>query len=1140
MTIQLWDWLEELDFLVGADFPKADEDALRRCGLAWAEAARDLRRCTVDAAGADDGVVAALGGAGADAFARSWQVFGGADSYFDQLAALCDQLAKACEDTALDVEYAKLQYIEALLVLAGTLAWLAGFVWFFGLSALGVPGAIATAQFTIRLVLSRLVGGILAGVLFNVGLDVGAQAVQLLDGHRDGWDWSKTRLAAGDGALYGGIGAAAFLGAGRLIPASAGRGVAGLGLVGAAGAASAVGGVIVPIVDGQALSAEGFAKAAVAGTVGGLGALHGRRPEHAGGLDLSRLDSALDSGLDPGLDSGLDPGLVSGLDSALVSGLDPGLAARAGVSVDAVGSALGSGPGWAGVNGELALDGVRLPSHDALPVDSAGEPGTAHASATPAGSEAVASGRSAYGPSGSGPFAAEPSASGPFASGPSASGPGSIGSLASHAGMESSIVAPAALVGGPVPHPVVGAGRRAQTDASEAVSAPPGAAPASPGSTVPKGPSWREGGPIGPAVPEAGPIAGPVAGAGAPDAAPARPESPPSGGQRSTAPELAVAVAPAYPLGHGGPGTSAPASGSEAARPSSAAARSAVSDSAGSQFAGSESAGSESAGSQFAGSEFAGSQFAGSESAGSQSALSYSAVSTADGRWSNRGGPDAGPAWVSAEGSGFLTRPEELAADRLLHQARRAEAAITPAIREIAAEVNGDLVESNRLKEPDSLKAKVARILRSPGNTRTADEVAAGIKDAVRYTIVLAEEGYTAGAAGSIARLLDRGFRPLAESRNWGHDSGYTGLNTAWRHEATGQIFEVQLHTPSSLHAKTVTHDLYAQLRELDDGPERDITRAAHDAQFTHIRVPDGAVHIGLPAPTESVPLAESSPSPARPPADPATAPLPADPATGLLPADPDGARARPPGDPLWSDPRHPVTDAEAVELAHEHVVATDAGLAFYPVDDDTRDFAAAIRPTAGYLTLDLHGSSTAFQIGDGLLTPHQFAAALRDLSDTGVLVLPEGIGLKLISCDTAAGGLSSPAAVLAREFGIEVVAPDQPVWTTIDGKVTVSSPTLVSGILLPTIPPDGHWIRFTPVVRAAVPDLPSPPEHSERPHERTPGQVPAGPGPPSVPGGAGAPVGPGATGGPGTPARPDAAGGAVEVIGPDAVRGTV
>jgi hypothetical protein len=184
--------------------------------------------------------------------------------------------------------------------------------------------------------------------------------------------------------------------------------------------------------------------------------------------------------------------------------------------------------------------------------------------------------------------------------------------------------------------------------------------------------------------------------------------------------------------------------------------------------------------------------------------------------------------------------------------------------------------------------------------------------------------------------------------------------------------------------------------------------------------------------------------------------------ATGLTPVGP----AIEPAAAGLVDLRHPVTDVEAAILVRDSAVLTPAGLAFYAAEDNTRFYAAAVRPVAGYVVLDLHGSRSGFQIGTGLLTPQQFGGVLRGLLDRGLLVLPDGLAFKLIACDTAFGGERSPAAILARTVGVEVVAPDQPVWTAIDGDELVSSPRLVNGNLVPTVPPDGRWHRFDPTGR--------------------------------------------------------------------------
>jgi hypothetical protein len=155
------------------------------------------------------------------------------------------------------------------------------------------------------------------------------------------------------------------------------------------------------------------------------------------------------------------------------------------------------------------------------------------------------------------------------------------------------------------------------------------------------------------------------------------------------------------------------------------------------------------------------------------------------------------------------------------------------------------------------------------------------------------------------------------------------------------------------------------------------------------------------------------------------------------------------------------VTDLEARNLVYDSLFATSAGWAFYVEGDPTRAFASSVEPTEGYLTLDLHGGTDGFYIDGHRLTPEQFARNLRDLYADGVLDLPEGTGVKLLSCDTAFGGEQSPAAALARALAVEVIAPDRTVWTSMEGVEVVSAPALFGGFIIPKFPPDGAWHRF-------------------------------------------------------------------------------
>jgi hypothetical protein len=710
-------------------FPEADEDALRRLAQAWAGAGARLHTLQAEAEDLGSAVAGALGGAAGREFADLWQrIVAEPDGAMPALALVCEELARACGNTGIEVEYAKAQYIGALLLLAGTLAWLAATMWLGGLSALGAPGAIAAAQFTIRLVLTRLVAAVVVGSAITVGLDAAIQSVQILVGHRDDWDWSKTGQAAVDGAIYGAVGGGVFTGAARFAPRLAGSLAGTLGLSGATGV---VGSAAAAAVHGQALSGEDLALATVAGVVSGL-APGGRHHGEGGAVSDLRLADVAEvpdvrlTGLadvaDVRLGSLADPSIVEGHRAAR-----PDLSAL-------------DGPEGRGVESGATLAG-----------------------------QALAEGR----------------------------GVESGATLAGQALAEGRGVEPGATLDG-----------QAQ---AEHVRPP----------TAPERFGLDAGGEPHRVEPAAIIVGGPATPAG------------------TIAAETAASPATGVPS-HAGV-----LSGSNLPPGSAAAAASAVS----------------------------------------------------------------------------ATHP-------------------------------GIALATGLGSEPATHASSAA---------------------------VLAQGG-PAGHTGAGPLVATDGPAPLGGHAGGEHDAPPTGHSSPHHGEAT----------------------VLAATADVGAAPAHTTANADH----TH---PDAAT--GHPG------------------------------SVGLL----------------------RVSDAEATALVRTTVFATNAGLGFYPAGDSVRAFAHTVQPAEGYVTLDLHGSPDAFHIGNTMLTPPQFAQALRELMADGVLQLPEGTGIKLMSCDTAAGGTSSAAAQLARHLGVSVIAPDKPVWTTMQGSEFVASPVSLWGVFVPKQPPDGRWHHFDP-----------------------------------------------------------------------------
>jgi hypothetical protein len=103
------------------------------------------------------------------------------------------------------------------------------------------------------------------------------------------------------------------------------------------------------------------------------------------------------------------------------------------------------------------------------------------------------------------------------------------------------------------------------------------------------------------------------------------------------------------------------------------------------------------------------------------------------------------------------------------------------------------------LKTAESLKIKVAKAELDADVSVPA--VLAVFHDAIRYTIVIPTLTYTQGALQALEALKAQRFEPLAVKNFWGANE-YAGLNTRWLDPSSGQIFEVQLHTPEGYAAK--------------------------------------------------------------------------------------------------------------------------------------------------------------------------------------------------------------------------------------------------------------------------------------------------------------------------------------------------
>ncbi|OKI36415.1 hypothetical protein A6A25_21985 [Saccharothrix sp. CB00851] len=209
---------------------------------------------------------------------------------------------------------------------------------------------------------------------------------------------------------------------------------------------------------------------------------------------------------------------------------------------------------------------------------------------------------------------------------------------------------------------------------------------------------------------------------------------------------------------------------------------------------------------------------------------------------------DDGSYYARESGTEIRLTPEaNRKADDLLALARQTEPTISTKFQQVIDAVPGAGKEGfpQRFKGEESLKRKLFSELGETG--ATLDSAAAKVNDSLRYTMTFPEAGYAHGVETAIRMLQARGLELTVLKNFWWRNrdkvGGYPGINMTWRDKATGQVFEIQFHTPDSYTAKTVEHLIYEQKRlpNVKDEELLELDRQS-DAIFGNVRTPQGAI----------------------------------------------------------------------------------------------------------------------------------------------------------------------------------------------------------------------------------------------------------------------------------------------------------
>nr|WP_238135736.1 XopAD/skwp family type III secretion system effector [Xanthomonas fragariae] len=187
------------------------------------------------------------------------------------------------------------------------------------------------------------------------------------------------------------------------------------------------------------------------------------------------------------------------------------------------------------------------------------------------------------------------------------------------------------------------------------------------------------------------------------------------------------------------------------------------------------------------------------------------------------------------------------ATEALLTRAREMEPVVTDMLTR-AAELHGGRLEGMRhqFKSPGSLVEKFERQMAL--KHKTLEEAAAGINDALRYSVVLEPRHFTAGLRGMLASLDDQGHvRVKLVNLFMRYRQAFKAVNVTLR-SPEGALWEIQFHTPDTFKLKEQFHDLYKdsfalQLRGVSQADQREL-QAPAQAAFSGVNAPPGCEEI--------------------------------------------------------------------------------------------------------------------------------------------------------------------------------------------------------------------------------------------------------------------------------------------------------
>ncbi|MGF6887797.1 hypothetical protein ABIA39_006311, partial [Nocardia sp. GAS34] len=221
MSLEIPPGLQWLSYLAGSSWPKGDEDKLFALSKVWGASATDLENILPALHGACDTALANYTGGGADQMKSQFDQFFSGDNSIENMVKGLQQIEGSVYDCGTQTEYAKLQIIITLAIMAAEIAYALATLW--GAWAVGVIEAEGAG--IMRIIASRLASALanqaakiaekplwkLAAIEalkqggIGMGADALAQGIQLSKGHRHGFDTKQMLVSGAVGAVSAGV-----------------------------------------------------------------------------------------------------------------------------------------------------------------------------------------------------------------------------------------------------------------------------------------------------------------------------------------------------------------------------------------------------------------------------------------------------------------------------------------------------------------------------------------------------------------------------------------------------------------------------------------------------------------------------------------------------------------------------------------------------------------------------------------------------------------------------------------------------------------------------------------------------------------------------------------------------------------------